>query len=139
LGDQSSVEHPEIQFLEDVPCDEMRQYGQLVKRILGSKNPMSNNWSFATGVKRFDHLVQWDAEDVMVACVRLGSAHNPFYAIAFCVLRDRWVPYALCGMRHQIYFYLEPSPSSSLSTASECSPDLVQASEAQVEVCAVLQ
>lgn len=95
-----------LHFIEDVACDEMNRYGQMVSTIIQNKNPSSNTWSFGTGIKRFDRIVSWDGEDVMVACVRMGSVSHPFYAFAFCVLRERWIPFAMSGMRHQVYCYL---------------------------------
>lgn len=123
----------EMHFIEDVPCEEMDKYGNLVRQIITSKNPSSNNWSFATGIKRFERIVTWNGEDVLVTCVRIGSASNPFYSFAFCVLRNKWIPFALSGMRHQVYCYLPLSqfvpavsttPAATVSAAASC--DAVQ-------------
>jgi hypothetical protein len=106
--------------VEDVPCEEMQRYGALVCRILANQNPYTqaaaghhHGFVGTSGVRRFDRIVRWDAQDVLVACVRLGSHANPFHAFAFCTLQGKggreWVPFALSGMRHEVFCYL-PAP-----------------------------
>lgn len=124
----------DMHFIEDVPCEEMDRYGDLVRQIITSKNPSSNNWSFATGIKRFERIVTWNGEDVLVTCVRIGSTANPFYSFAFCVLRHKWIPFALSGMRHQVYCYL-PYSSSQAVTAVPTSGGVALVQELCRQVC----
>jgi len=124
LACENLYEHPTC--VEDVPCEEMQRYGALVCRILANQNPYTqaaaghhHGFVGTSGVRRFDRIVRWDAQDVLVACVRLGSHANPFHAFAFCTLQGKglreWVPFALSGMRHEVFCYL-PAPGGEPSS-----------------------